>query len=231
MFQQQASPDGGATANSLFTFLSNRMNATLGAGGLNCVGLLNITNPIALTTDGNGVVISATLTVPPVAAGATTTTTPTATTTTGTTTTTTNTATGNVSATLDTNAGNAQVAINLNIANFANQAFFVNITNSATGAQVLHQMENTDGNGANATASVINGLQGLTAIPATWNVTVTDANGNVLGAAPMVSNGVTGTATLTATSTTTTGTTTSTTPTPAATTAPGTGKHRHHNGG
>lgn len=67
-FQNQPSPDGGATANSLFTFLANRMNATLGAGGLNCVGLLNIQNPIALTTDGNGVVTAATLTIPPVAA-------------------------------------------------------------------------------------------------------------------------------------------------------------------
>src|SRR5581483_1944329 len=104
-------------------------------------------------------------------------------------TTTTNTATGTVSATLDTNAGNAQVANNINIANFANQQFFVNITDSATGKQVLHQPENTDGNGANATASVINGLQGLTAIPATWNVTITDANGNTLGGAPMVANG------------------------------------------
>jgi hypothetical protein len=43
------------------------MNATLGAGGLNCIGLLNIQNPIALTTDGNGVVTAATLTIPPVA--------------------------------------------------------------------------------------------------------------------------------------------------------------------
>jgi hypothetical protein len=219
-FLQKASPDGGATANSLFTFLANRMNATLGAGGLNCVGLLNIQNPIALTTDGNGVVTAATLTIPPVAAGGTTTTTPTATTTT-----TTNTATGTVSATLDTNAGNAQVANNINIANFANQQFFVNITDSATGKQVLHQSENTDGNGANATAAVINGLQGLTAIPATWNVSITDANGNVLGSAPMVSNGVTGTATLTATSTTSTGTT----PTAGATpTTTGGGKHHHH---
>lgn len=67
-FQGFPSPDGGATANSLFTFLANRMNATLGAGGLNCVGLLNIQNPIALTTDGNGVVTAATLTVPPVPA-------------------------------------------------------------------------------------------------------------------------------------------------------------------
>jgi hypothetical protein len=237
MFMQKPSPDGGATANSLFTFLANRMNAGLGAGGLNCVGLLNIQNPIALTTDGNGVVTAATITFPPLAVGATggTTTTPTATTTTGTTTTT-NTATGTVSATLDTNAGNAQVALNLNIANFANQAFFVNITDSATGNQILHQMENTDGNGANAAATVINNLQGLTTIPATWNVSVTDANGNVLGSATMVSNGAVAIATLTATSTTTgTGTTTgTTTPATTPTTTTGTGtttpgkKHHHH---
>ncbi len=63
LFQNQASPDGGVTANSLFTFLANRMNATLGAGGLNCVGLLNIQNPVTLTMDGNGVVTAATLTV------------------------------------------------------------------------------------------------------------------------------------------------------------------------
>ncbi len=78
-FQNQASPDGGATANNLFTFLANRLNATLGAGGLNCVGLLNIQNPIMLTTDGNGVVNAATITNPPVPAAAATAT-PTATT-------------------------------------------------------------------------------------------------------------------------------------------------------
>jgi hypothetical protein len=69
-FLQKPSPDGGATANSLFTFLANRMNATLGAGGLNCVGLLNIQNPIALTTDGNGVVTAATINPTPAPANA-----------------------------------------------------------------------------------------------------------------------------------------------------------------
>ncbi len=59
----QPSPDGGATANSLFTFLANRLNATLSANGLNCVGLLNIKNPVKLVTDTNGVVIGATLTI------------------------------------------------------------------------------------------------------------------------------------------------------------------------
>lgn len=195
-FSNRPSPDGGATANSLFTFLANRLNATLGAGGLNCVGLLNIQNPVTLTTT-NNVVTAATIQNPPLAVGATSVT-PTVTTTT------TAKATGTVIATLDTNAGNAQVALNLNITNFTNQAFFVNINNTATNRQVLHQMENTDGNGANAAATVINGLQGLAAIPTTWVAIVTDANGNVLGIAPVVSAGATGTATLTATSTGTT---------------------------
>lgn len=66
-FQKQASPDAGA-ANSLYTFLANRLNATLGAGGLNCVGLLNIQNPVTLTADGNGVVTAATIATTPVPA-------------------------------------------------------------------------------------------------------------------------------------------------------------------
>ena len=66
-FANQASPDTGA-ANSLFTFLANRLNATLGAGGLNCTGLLHIQNPVTLTVDGNGVVTAATIANPPVPA-------------------------------------------------------------------------------------------------------------------------------------------------------------------
>jgi len=65
---QNAASPMPAVANSLFTFLANRLNATLGAGGLNCVGLLNIQNPITLTMDGNGVVTAATLTTTPAAA-------------------------------------------------------------------------------------------------------------------------------------------------------------------
>ncbi len=48
-----------AVANSLFTFLATRLQATLGAGGLNCVGLLNVQNPVTLTADGNGVTTAA----------------------------------------------------------------------------------------------------------------------------------------------------------------------------
>jgi hypothetical protein len=61
IFQNQPSPDGGATANTLFGFLANRLNATFSANGLNCVGLLNIQNPITLTTDANGVTMVAQL--------------------------------------------------------------------------------------------------------------------------------------------------------------------------
>jgi len=40
--------------------LAQRFVATYGPNGLNCVGLLNKPDPIAVTTDGNGVAISAT---------------------------------------------------------------------------------------------------------------------------------------------------------------------------
>ena len=101
LFQGQPSPDGGATANSLFTFLANRMNATLSNAGLNCVGLLNINNPVTLTTDGNGVVTAATIATTTTGTG-TVTATPTTTTGTGTgtvTATPTTTTTGTVMAT------------------------------------------------------------------------------------------------------------------------------------
>lgn len=56
--QNFASPDAGA-ANSLFTFLAQRFVASYGL--LNCSGLTNIPDPISVTTDGNGVAISATI--------------------------------------------------------------------------------------------------------------------------------------------------------------------------
>ncbi|WP_063770214.1 hypothetical protein [Streptacidiphilus melanogenes] len=49
-----------AMANNLFTFLAMRANQSF--TNLNCGGLLNVANPITLTTDGNGVVINATFT-------------------------------------------------------------------------------------------------------------------------------------------------------------------------
>jgi len=57
--QGRPSPDPAA-ANSLFTFLVQRFVASYGANGLNCAGLLNVPDPLAVTTDGNGVAVSAT---------------------------------------------------------------------------------------------------------------------------------------------------------------------------
>src|SRR5713101_5009034 len=57
--QGRPSPDPAA-ANSLFTFLAQRFIASYGANGLNCVDLLNVPDPLAVTTDDNGVDISAT---------------------------------------------------------------------------------------------------------------------------------------------------------------------------
>jgi hypothetical protein len=69
-FTMNAASPAPATANNLFTFLATRLQATLGAGGLNCTGLLNINNPVTLTTDGNGVTTAATIVAKPVAAPA-----------------------------------------------------------------------------------------------------------------------------------------------------------------
>jgi hypothetical protein len=239
LFQNQASPDNGVTATTLFGFLANRLNNTFSANGLNCVGLLNIQNPITLTTNGNGVVTSATINTTPTAATATATATTTTTSTT-TTNSTTNTVTGTVTATLNTNAGTAQVTQNLTIANFANQQYTLNITDSSTGKQLLQQAENTGANGTNNATTTINNLQGTTTIPNTWVVSIT-ANGTTLASATMSSNGTTATATFTATSTTTTTSTAATataaaatgttTATPTATAATGTTtatNHRHH---
>jgi hypothetical protein len=57
--QGQPSPDPAAAA-TLFTFLAQRFVTSYGPNGLNCAGLLNTPDPVAVTTDGNGVAISAT---------------------------------------------------------------------------------------------------------------------------------------------------------------------------
>jgi hypothetical protein len=57
--QGQPSPDS-TVANSLFTFLAQRFVVSYGANELNCAGLLNVPDPIAVTTDQNGVAVSAT---------------------------------------------------------------------------------------------------------------------------------------------------------------------------
>jgi hypothetical protein len=59
----QSPPVDPAAANSLFTFLAQRLGAIGGAAapGLNCAGLLHAPDPILVTTDQNGVAISATI--------------------------------------------------------------------------------------------------------------------------------------------------------------------------
>lgn len=57
----QASPDPAA-ANSLFTFLAQRLNTTWQAdAGINCLGLLGQPNPFNVKTNGDGVAVDATL--------------------------------------------------------------------------------------------------------------------------------------------------------------------------
>src|SRR5258708_11271626 len=67
--QNGASPDAAA-ANSLFTFLAQRFSTSFGPNGLNCTGLLNLQNPVTLTTDGNGVATAATINPTPAPANA-----------------------------------------------------------------------------------------------------------------------------------------------------------------
>lgn len=58
---RQPSPDMAA-ANSLFTFLAQRLATTYGAdGGLNCQQLLHAPSPVTVKLDGDGVAIGATI--------------------------------------------------------------------------------------------------------------------------------------------------------------------------
>src|SRR5260221_3373600 len=67
--QNRLSPDAPA-ANPLFTCLAQRFSPTFGPNGLNCTGLLNLQNPVTLTTDGNGVATAATINPTPAPANA-----------------------------------------------------------------------------------------------------------------------------------------------------------------
>src|SRR5450631_503313 len=187
LFANATSP-APAMATNLFTFLATRFNATFGAGGLNCIGLLNVANPVTLTT-ANGITTAATITLAGATTGATTGTT------TGTTAT--QTATGTATINLNANAGNAALALNVTYPNHPNAAITVSIATTA-GTPVFSQQVNTDNNSQAALNSVINNLQGLTAIPNTWVFNVADPNMNntIVGSGSVTSNGTTGTATL-----------------------------------
>jgi hypothetical protein len=212
-------------ANNLFTFLA--MRANMSYTNLNCQNLLNVPNPVTLTTDGNGVVTAATINLPGNAGNGN-----------GNGGTTAGNggvqqvATGTANITLMPQGGNAQMALNITYPNHPNQQIGVNVVSgSCTSTTVVSsQTEDTDGNGQNDANTVINNLQGLQAIPNNWFVTVTDptqAGTPVVGCGSVTANGVTGMATLgtvagtTATcppATAATPTTTATTGTPAATT-------------
>lgn len=196
LFQNQPSPDGGATANTLFGFLANRLNATFSANGLNCVGLLNIQNPITLTTDANGVVTAATITTKPLPATnntgttTTTTTTPTATGTTTTTTTTptavaTTTSTGTTAGTTSSGNQNALPLNNKGISddNHPTGANFDGVGNSYS-AQALQNAGITPGN-----TVTFNGVTFYWPSPAAGAYDDVQANGQVIPVTPV--NGAT----------------------------------------
>jgi hypothetical protein len=196
-----------ASANSLFTFLAMRYNQSY--TNLNCQNLINQANPVTLQLDGNGIVIGATF------AGATT----------GTGTGTTGAggvqqvATGNATIALNPQGGNANVTLALTYPNHPNQKIDVNLVpNSCTGTADFTQAEDTDGNSAVNENAMINGLQGLTTLPANWFFTVTDPTQTgtpVVGCGSITVNGANGSAVL-GTVSTATGGTVMATPTPPA---------------
>jgi len=176
-----------AMANSLFTFLAMRFNQSY--TNLGCQGLLNnAPNPVALTLDGNGVVIAATITLPG-----------TTTTTTGTTTATgTQVVTGTAAINFDADAGNASLDLTAHYPNHFNAPLTVSIVDT-TGKVFFSQQINTDNNGDTALDSVINGLQGDTVLPANWLYETSDPTQNnaVVGSGSViVTGGNTGNATL-----------------------------------
>ncbi|KAL2918954.1 hypothetical protein HK105_201223 [Polyrhizophydium stewartii] len=58
-FTAKAATLDAAVGSSLFTFLAARLDKTLGADGLNCLGLLKIKSPVVLTKNAEGVVVDA----------------------------------------------------------------------------------------------------------------------------------------------------------------------------
>jgi hypothetical protein len=57
-----AAPSPDPAANSLFTFLAQRFNSSLDI--LGCADLVKLPNPVSVTTDDNGVAVSATINLP-----------------------------------------------------------------------------------------------------------------------------------------------------------------------
>ncbi len=220
LFTNTASPMP-AVANSLFTFLANRLQQSF--TNLNCQQLLNMPDPITVQTDGNGVVISATLnagngnngggnatpTTTPVATAttgngnngggnATPTTTPAATPTTGTTGGVQQVAQGNATLNLDPNGQNVAVALQVTYPDHPNMAVQVQVkSGSCTGTTVSSNTINLDNQSMAPFNTVIQNVQGAT-LPTNWFFVVTDpAQQNaVVGCGIVKTNGTTGQATL-----------------------------------
>lgn len=66
-FAGKTSPMPGVAVD-LFTFMANRFSASLMTGNLGCLTLLNITNPVNLTLNGDCVVTAATINIAPLVA-------------------------------------------------------------------------------------------------------------------------------------------------------------------
>ncbi|GHO94520.1 hypothetical protein KSF_045680 [Reticulibacter mediterranei] len=202
IFQALPSPDGGATANNMFTFLANRLSASLGADGLNCVGLLKIQNPITLTTDANGVVTAATINQPNGNNGNGQNPVPTPTTPAnqgGNNGGVTQAVQGTAKFNLEANERSVGVQLNITYPNHPDQAVNVQVrTDSCTGKVIFTQREDLDDNGANNADTVINNVQGVT-LPGNWFFTVADTKmqNATVGCGSVVANGNGQTATAT----------------------------------
>jgi len=205
LFTNTASPMADV-ANSLFTFLANRLQQSF--INLGCQQLLNIANPVTLQTDGNGVVISATFntgvgtgtgavtpTVTPTGTGAVT---PTATATTASNSGVQQVAQGKASYELDVNGQNVAVRLLVSYPNHPNMGVQVQVlTDSCTGNVVASNTINLDNQSMAPFNMVIQNVQ-ATALPPNWFFVVTDpAQQNaVVGCGIVKVNGTIGHATL-----------------------------------
>ena len=206
LFANAASP-APAVANSLFTFMASRLQQSY--INLNCQQLLNMPNPITVQTDGNGIVIAATLnagnatngggngtgngTATPAA-----TTTPAATATTGNTGGVQQVATGNATVQLDANGVTAMIQTNVTYPNHPNaQVTEAIVSGSCTGTVLASNTTGLD-NGSMAAFNLAVQNVNVTAVPANWFFVVTDpAQQNaVVGCGLVKANGTMGQATL-----------------------------------
>ena len=176
LFTNTASPLP-AVANSLFTFLANRLQQSF--VNLNCQALTNQANPITVQMDGNGVAISATITTANGAgtgtgAGQ-------------------QLATGGATFNLESNEKSVGVANNFTFTGHPNTNVDEQIrTDSCTGNIIFDQSEDTDANGANDADTVFNNVN-ILQIPGNWFFTLSN-NNTTVACGSVVLTGTTGTA-------------------------------------